>query len=83
MVRTGRLTGGPSGFNIFLKLSKLAQTWILNMDALHYSKNSQVLYAARLGHCEQLSSLFQHPNLNRCRVKIPGTDSQFQFLVDF
>jgi hypothetical protein len=45
------------------------------MDALLCSKNSQVLYAARLG--------FRDPNINRCRVKIPGTDSQFEFVVNF
>jgi hypothetical protein len=34
VVRTGRLTGGPSGFDIFLELSKPTQTWKLKMDAL-------------------------------------------------
>jgi hypothetical protein len=55
VVRTGRLTGGPSGFDIFLELSKPTQTWVLKMDALLCSKNSKVLHAARLGHCKQLS----------------------------
>jgi hypothetical protein len=38
MVRTGRLTGGPSGFDIFLKLSEPTQTWKLEMDALLLEK---------------------------------------------
>jgi hypothetical protein len=33
VVQTGRLTGGPNGFDIFLELSKPAQTWKLKMDA--------------------------------------------------
>jgi hypothetical protein len=57
VVRTGRLTGGPSGFNIFLKLSKLTQAWKIKMDALHRSNNSQIFHATRLGHYEQLSQL--------------------------
>jgi hypothetical protein len=64
-----RLTGGPSGFDIFLKLSKPAQTWKLKMDALRCCKSSQNLHATRLGHYEQPSQLCRHPNLNRCRVK--------------
>jgi hypothetical protein len=83
VVRTGRLTGVPSGFDIFLKLSKLTQTWKLKIDALRCSKNFPILHAARLGHYEQLSLLCRHPDLNRCRVKIPGTDSQFECFVNF
>jgi hypothetical protein len=83
VVQTGRLTGGPNGFDIFLKLSKPTQTWKLKMDALHYFKNSQILYPARLGNYEERSQLCRHPNSNRCRVKIPGTNSQFEFLVNF
>jgi hypothetical protein len=41
----------------FLELSKPAQTWKLKMDALPYSKNSQLLHVARLGHYEQFSQL--------------------------
>jgi hypothetical protein len=41
MVQTGRMTGGPNGFDIFRELSKPAQTWKLKMDALCCSKNSQ------------------------------------------
>jgi hypothetical protein len=40
-------------------------------------------HAARLGHYEQFSQLCQRQNLNRCRVKIPGKDSQFEFSVNF
>jgi hypothetical protein len=72
VVRTGRLTGGLSGFDIFLELSKPTQTWKLKMDALPCSKNSQILHAARLEHYEQLYQLFQHPNI-----------SQFEFLLNF
>jgi hypothetical protein len=75
--------GWAQRFDIFLKLSKPTQTWKLKMDTLLCSKNSQIWHASRLGHYEQLSELFQHPNLKRCRVKIPGTDSQFEFLVNF
>jgi hypothetical protein len=75
--------GGPSGFDIFLELSKLTQNWKLIMDVLHYPKNYQNVHAARLGHCEQISKLCRHPNLNSCRVKIPGTDSQFDFFMNF
>jgi hypothetical protein len=57
MVRTGRLTGGPSGFDIFLELLKLTQTWKLKKDALHCRKNSQILHAAILGHFEQFFSI--------------------------
>jgi hypothetical protein len=52
VVRTGRLTGGLSGFDIFLELSKPTKTWKLKMDALPCSKNSQILHAARLEHYE-------------------------------
>jgi hypothetical protein len=81
--RTRWLTGGPNGFGIFLKLSKLTQNLKLKMDALHCSKNSEILHAARTGHYEQLSQLCPHTNINRCRVKIPGTDSQFDFFCEF
>jgi hypothetical protein len=55
VVRIGRLTGGPGSFDIFLKLSKLTQTWKLKMDALHCCKNSHLLHAVRLGQYEHLS----------------------------
>jgi hypothetical protein len=82
-VRGSDRAAGPSNFDIFLELSKLTQTWKLKMDALHCFKNPQILHDAILGHCDQLAQLCRHPNLNRCRVKIPGTDSQFEFLVNF
>jgi hypothetical protein len=41
VVRTGRLTGGPSGFDIFLKLSKPTQTWKIKMDVLLAPKFSK------------------------------------------
>jgi hypothetical protein len=34
VVQTGRLMGEPSGFDIFLELSKPTQIWKLKMDAL-------------------------------------------------
>jgi hypothetical protein len=74
---------GPAVFDIFLELSKPTQILKLKMDALLCPKNSQILHSARLGNYEQLSLLCRHPNLNRCRVKIPGIDSQFEFLVNF
>jgi hypothetical protein len=63
VVWTGRLTGVPSGFNIFLNLSKPAQTWKLKMDALLCSKKSQILGAARLGHYEQHSWVVRQANM--------------------
>jgi hypothetical protein len=57
VVRTGRLTGGPSGFDIFLELSKLTQTWKLKKDALRCRKNSQILHAAILGILNNFSQL--------------------------
>jgi hypothetical protein len=72
----------PRGF-IFPIQPKLAKIWNLKQDALAYSKNSQILYSARLGHCEQFSQLFLHPILNKIRVKIPGTDSPFESLMNF
>jgi hypothetical protein len=53
------------------------------MDTLPSSKNSPFLHVARLGHCEQFYQLGQHPILNRIRVKNPGTDSTFEFLMNF
>jgi hypothetical protein len=46
----------PRGF-IFPIQPKPAKTWNLKQDALAYSKNSQILYSGRLGHCEQFSQL--------------------------
>jgi hypothetical protein len=74
---------GPAVFDIFLELSKPTQILKLKMDALLCPKNSQILHSAILGNYEQLSLLCRHPNLNRCRVKIPGIDSQFEFFVNF
>jgi hypothetical protein len=55
----------------------------IEKESLTLSKNSQILYSARLGNYEQLSQLWKHPILNRCGIKIPGTDSQFEFLMNF
>jgi hypothetical protein len=71
VVRTGRLTGGPIGFDIFLELSKPAQTWKLKMDALRCSKNSQVLHASILG------ILNNFPNCAKIEI---STDVELKFL---
>jgi hypothetical protein len=75
-------TWGPRGFN-FSNLFKIGSNWKSKKNALSCSKDFQILHDARLGHYKQLSQLCPHPNINRCRVKIPGTDSQFIFLVNF
>jgi hypothetical protein len=46
-------------------------------------QNFQFLHVARTGYYEQFSQLCQHPILNRIRVKNPGTDSTFEFLMNF
>jgi hypothetical protein len=73
----------PMQFFIFPELSKPAQTWKLKIDALPCSKNSQFLYVARLGYYEQFSKLCRHPILNEIRVKNRGTDSTFEYLMNF
>jgi hypothetical protein len=75
-------TRGARGFD-FSNLSKTSSTRKSKKNALSCSKNSQIFDAARLERCEQLSKLCRYPILNRCRVKIPGTDSQFEFLMNF
>jgi hypothetical protein len=49
IVRTVWLTSGAHTVSYFPELSKPAQTWKLEMDALPCSKNSQFLHVARLG----------------------------------
>jgi hypothetical protein len=53
------------------------------MDALPCFKNSQFLRVARLGNYEQCVQLCRHPILNRIRVTNPGTDSTFEYLMNF
>jgi hypothetical protein len=53
------------------------------MDALSCSKNSHFLYAAIFGYCEQFSQLSWYPIPNICRAKNPGSDSTFEFLMNF
>jgi hypothetical protein len=57
-------------FDIFLELSKPAQTWKLKTDALRCSKNFQIVHATRSGHYKQFSQLCRHLNINIIRVKI-------------
>jgi hypothetical protein len=75
-------TWDPRGFD-FSNLFKIGSTWKSKKNVLYYSKNSKILHASRLGHYEQLYQLCRHPVLIRCRVKIPGTDSKFDFFNDF
>jgi hypothetical protein len=74
---------GPDGFFIIPKLSKPVQTWKLKTHVIPYSKNSQILHAARLEYYEQLSQLCQHQIIKRIRVKKPGTNSTFESLLNF
>jgi hypothetical protein len=53
------------------------------MDSLSYSKNSQFLHTARLGYAEQFSQSCQPTILYRIRVKNSGTDSMFEYLLNF
>jgi hypothetical protein len=63
--------GGPSGYDIFLELSKLAQTWKLKMYSLRCSKNSQIFHSARL----RIMNIF----LNCADIQI-STDVELKFL---
>jgi hypothetical protein len=53
------------------------------MDVLPYSKNSQFLHVARLRHYKEFLQLWRDQILNRIRVKNPGTDSTFEYLMNF
>jgi hypothetical protein len=53
------------------------------MDTLPWFKESQFLRVASFGYYEQLSQLCQHKIPNRNRVKNPGTDSTFEYLMNF
>jgi hypothetical protein len=75
--------GGPHAVLIFFNLTKIGSNLKFEKNALLCSKNSQIVHAARLGHYDQFSQLFRHPNLNRIRVKIPGIDSPFENLMNF
>jgi hypothetical protein len=74
--------GAPRGFDFFQFIQNRFNMEI-EKESLTLSKNSQILYSARLGNYEQLSQLWKHQILNRCGIKIPGTDSQFEFLMNF
>jgi hypothetical protein len=75
--------GGPHAVLIFFNLTKIGSNLKFEKNALLCSKNSQIVHAARMGHYDQFSQLFRHPNLNRIRVKIPGIDSPFENLMNF
>jgi hypothetical protein len=77
------LTRGPHAVLIFFQFIQNRFNMEIEKESLTLSKNSQILYSARLGNYEQLSQLWKHPILNRCGIKIPGTDSQFEFLMNF
>jgi hypothetical protein len=74
---------GPSGVRFFFNLFKTSSTLKIELGALTCSKNSQDLHVATLGYREQLSQLYQHEIPNIKRFKNPGTDSIFEFLMDF
>jgi hypothetical protein len=52
------------------------------MDALTCSKNSLFLHVTILGYHEQISQLCRHQIPNTKRVKNPGTDLIFEFLMN-
>jgi hypothetical protein len=53
------------------------------MGVLSSLINSQFLYAAHLGYYEQFSQLCQHPIPNINRAKNLGSDSTFEYLMNF
>jgi hypothetical protein len=75
--------GGPHAVLIFFNLTKNGSNLKIEKNVLICSKNSQILQEPRLGHYEQFSQLCRYPNLNTIRVKIPGTDSPFEILMNF
>jgi hypothetical protein len=71
---------GPARFNYYPKFPKPTKKCKLKIDTFCCSKNSQILYAARLEVSKQLSLLcwLQIPNI--IHVKNPGTDSNLNLL---
>jgi hypothetical protein len=53
------------------------------MDALPYSKNFQFLHEVILEYYEQLYQLWRLQIPNKSKVKTPGTDSIFEYLMNF
>jgi hypothetical protein len=53
------------------------------MDTLTHSKNSYYLHVTSLGYRQQFSQLCQHQIPKIKRVKNPGTESLFEFLMNF
>jgi hypothetical protein len=53
------------------------------MGTLSCSKYSQFFHAARLGYYDQFSQLWQHPIPNIKRAKDAGSDSTFEYLMNF
>jgi hypothetical protein len=72
--------GGPHTVLIFFNSTKTGLNLKFEKECLTLL---QILHAARLGNYEQFSQLCQHPNLNKIRVKISGTDSPFEILMNF
>jgi hypothetical protein len=67
----------------FSNLSKTGSTLKIKMGALYCSKDSHFLHVTRFGYYEQFSQLCQHSIPNRDRHKDLGTDSTFEFLMNF
>jgi hypothetical protein len=67
----------------FSNLSKTSSTLKIKVDALPYSKNSQIFHVASFGYYEQFSLLCGHQIPNRSRVKNPRTNSTFESLMNF
>jgi hypothetical protein len=82
-VRTGSPTGGSRAVSVFSNLSKTGSNSKVEKAALSCSKNSQFLHEDRFEYCEQLSQLCGLEIPNRNKVKHLGTDSIFEFLMNF
>jgi hypothetical protein len=71
VVQTGRLKGWPSGFDIFLELSKPTQTWKIKMDTLRASKIPKF--------CTLLDCGIMNNFFNCANIQI-STDVELKFL---
>jgi hypothetical protein len=77
------MTGGPTRFNPFPDFPKPVQICKFKTDAFRTSKNSQILHEAILEHYTQRSQLCRLQIPNKNHAKNLGTDSIFEFSMNF